>query len=53
MREAEATVQAGLALNPKFTTRGLRAGSPTAGEAFNANRERMFEAMRLAGAPDG
>jgi TolB-like protein len=53
MKEAEAAVQAGLALNPKFTIRGLRTGSPTAGEAFNANRERMFEAMRLAGAPEG
>ncbi len=52
LKEAQAAVQAGLALNPNFTIRGLRAGAPTVSTAISP-RERVFEAMRLAGAPEG
>jgi TolB-like protein/class 3 adenylate cyclase len=50
LKEAEAAVQAGLALNPDFTIDGLRKGAPT---ALVSNRERIFDAMRIAGAPKG
>ena len=51
--EARAAVGAGLAVNPKFSIKRLRAFSESNNAVFLAQRERMIEAMRLAGAPDG
>jgi len=53
--EARARVEVGLALDPAFTIRRLRAA--TRGRSDNpiylAGRERVFEGMRLAGVPEG
>jgi TolB-like protein/class 3 adenylate cyclase/tetratricopeptide (TPR) repeat protein len=51
--EAQATVQAGLALNPSFTIRRLRTNTPSNHPAYLAGRERVYEALRLAGVPEG
>jgi TolB-like protein/class 3 adenylate cyclase len=53
--EARAAVQAGLALDPRFTIRrwrdatNARSDNPT----YRAGREREIEGMRLAGVPEG
>jgi TolB-like protein/Tfp pilus assembly protein PilF len=53
--EARTSVKAGLALDPAFTIRRLRAA--TRGRSDNptylAGRERIFEGMRIAGVPEG
>ena len=53
--EARTSVEAGLALDPAFTIRRLRAA--TRGRSDNptylAGRERIFEGMRIAGVPEG
>ena len=53
--EARTSVKAGLALDPAFTIRRLRAA--TRGRSDNppylAGRERIFEGMRTAGVPEG
>ncbi|WP_338025297.1 tetratricopeptide repeat protein [Bradyrhizobium yuanmingense] len=53
--EAQATVNAGLALDPRFTIR--RYGDVTHANsdnpAYRAGRERLIEGMRLAGVPEG
>ena len=51
--EARAEVHAGLTLDPKFTIRRFRAGAPTDNPVFLKQRERVIEAMRKAGAPEG
>ena len=51
--EAQATVQAGLALNPSFTIRRHRTNTPSNHPAYLAGRERVYEALRLAGVPEG
>jgi TolB-like protein/class 3 adenylate cyclase len=51
--EARAAVGTGLAVNPKFSIKRLRAFGESNNAVFLAQRERMIEAMRLAGAPDG
>ena len=51
--EARAEVQAGLALNPGFTLRRYRAGAQSDNPAFLKRRERIIEAMRKAGVPEG
>jgi len=51
--EARAAVGAGLAFNPKFSIRRVRAFGESDNPVFLAQRERMIEAMRTAGAPDG
>ena len=51
--EARATVQAGLALNPSFTIRRHRTNTPSNHPAYLAGRERVYEALRLAGVPEG
>ena len=48
--EARAT---GLAVNLKFSIKRLRAFGESDNAVFLAQRERMIEAMRMAGAPDG
>jgi TolB-like protein len=53
--EAQAAVNAGLALDPRFTIRRYRdvtfanSDNPT----YRAGRERLIEGMRMAGAPEG
>jgi TolB-like protein/Flp pilus assembly protein TadD len=53
--EARASVNAGLALDPRFTIRRFRdvtyanSDNPT----YRAGRERLIEGMRLAGVPEG
>jgi TolB-like protein/class 3 adenylate cyclase len=50
--EARSAVQAGLALNPTFTISRFRAGAPSDNPIFLAQRERICEGMRKAGAPE-
>jgi tetratricopeptide (TPR) repeat protein len=51
--EAQAEVQAGLALDPKFTLRRYRAGSSSDNPTYLAQREHVYEGMRKAGVPEG
>ncbi len=51
--EARATVQAGLALNPSFTIRRHRTNTPSNHPVYLAGRERVYEALRTAGVPEG
>jgi TolB-like protein len=51
--EARATVQAGLALNPSFTIRRHRTNTPSNDLVYLAGRERVYEALRLGGVPEG
>ena len=51
--EAQAEVQAGLALNPGFTIRRYRDGAQSDNPVFLKGRERMIEDMRKAGVPEG
>lgn len=51
--EAKAAVQAGLALNPEFTMRRYLAGAASDHPTFLAQRERVAEGLRKAGAPEG
>jgi tetratricopeptide (TPR) repeat protein len=52
MNEAGASVEAGLALDPDFTIRRYRAGSPNDNPTFLAGRGRIYQGMRLAGVPE-
>jgi tetratricopeptide (TPR) repeat protein len=51
--EAQAEVQAALALNPGFTIRRYRAGAQSDNPTFLKGRERIIENMRKAGVPEG
>lgn len=51
--EAQAEVQAGLALNPQFTIRRFRAGAQSDNPIFLEQRERIIQAMQKAGVPEG
>jgi hypothetical protein len=51
--EARAEVQAGLALDPKFTLRRYRAGASSDNPTYLAQRERFIDGMRKAGVPEG
>jgi TolB-like protein len=51
--EARATVQAGRALYPSFTIRRFRTNAPSSNPVYLAGRERVYEALRLAGVPEG
>ena len=53
MSEAQAAVQAGLALNPTFTIRRFRAGAFSDNPTHLAQRERFYDGMRKAGVPEG
>ena len=53
MSEAQAAVQAGLALNPTFTIRRFRAGALSDNPTYLAQRERIYDGMRKAGVPEG
>jgi tetratricopeptide (TPR) repeat protein len=50
--EARSSAQAGLALDPGFTLRRYRANTPSDNPTFLVGRERIYQAMRLAG-PEG
>jgi hypothetical protein len=51
--EARTAATAGLARNPGFTVRRLRASKPSDNPTFLAGRERLYSGMRLAGVPEG
>jgi TolB-like protein/class 3 adenylate cyclase/tetratricopeptide (TPR) repeat protein len=51
--EARTAAKAGLALDPDFTIRRFRDGAPSDNPTFLANRERVYQGMRLAGVPEG
>jgi TolB-like protein/DNA-binding winged helix-turn-helix (wHTH) protein/Flp pilus assembly protein TadD len=51
--DAEAEVQAGLALNPQFTIRRFRTGAQSDNPIFLKQRERFIQAMQKAGIPEG
>jgi uncharacterized protein (DUF885 family) len=53
--EARAQVQAGLALDPRFTIRRFHDASHAQSDnpTFLAERDRAIEGMRLAGVPEG
>jgi hypothetical protein len=51
--EAQAAVQAELALNPSFTITRFRTGVPSDNPTFLAQRERFYDGMRKAGVPEG
>ena len=53
MNEARATVQAGLVRSTGFTIRRFRANPLSDNPTYLAWRERLYEAMRLAGVPEG
>jgi TolB-like protein/class 3 adenylate cyclase len=53
MNEAGAAVQAGLALDPNFTLRRFRVSVPSDNPTYRAGARRIYEAMRLAGVPEG
>ena len=51
--EAQAAVQAGLALDPSFTIRRFRTGTATDDAIYLAGRERIYRGLQMAGAPEG
>ena len=51
--EAEGQVRSGLALAPNFTIRFYRADTLSDNPTYLAERERILEGLRLAGAPEG
>jgi TolB-like protein/class 3 adenylate cyclase len=51
--EARVAAQAGLALYPGFTIRRMRVNAPSDNPIFFAERERIYESMRMAGVPEG
>lgn len=53
LRQARTAVQAGLALDPRFTMRGFGANAASDNPIYLAGRERLVEGMRLAGVPEG
>ena len=53
LNEAQAAVQAALALNPSFTITRFRTGVPSDNPTFLAQRERFYDGMRKAGVPEG
>jgi TolB-like protein/class 3 adenylate cyclase len=50
--EARSEVQAGLALDPKFSLRRYRAGAESDNPIYLAQRARVLEGLRLAGVPE-
>ena len=51
--EARAEVQAGLALDPKFSIRRIRVAAQSDNPVFLKQRERLIDPMRKAGVPEG
>jgi TolB-like protein/class 3 adenylate cyclase len=52
LREAQAAVGVGLALDPTFTVRRYRDEAPSQNPTFLAMRERIYDAMSKAGVPE-
>jgi len=50
--EARTAAKAGLALNPGFTIRRLRAGTSSDNPAYLAGLERLYEGLRMADVPE-
>ena len=50
--EAKASLTSGLAINPNYTINGFRAGAFSDNPTFLAQRERVYEGLRKAGAPE-
>ncbi len=53
LEEAGAAAQAGLALDPGFTLRRLRAMPPSGNPTYLAGARRIYEGLRIAGVPEG
>ena len=53
LEEARSEVQAGLALDPKFTIQRYRVGAQSDNPVFLSQRQRVIEGMRKAGVPQG
>ena len=53
LEEARSAVRAGLAVNPSFTISRFRAAVGSDNATFLAQRERLYEGMRMAGVPEG
>jgi tetratricopeptide (TPR) repeat protein len=51
--DARAAAKAGLALDPRFTVRRYRNAATSDDPTYLAERERVYEGMRLAGVPQG
>ncbi|KRR29394.1 adenylate/guanylate cyclase domain-containing protein [Bradyrhizobium retamae] len=51
--DARTAAKAGLALDPGFTIRRLRAGQSSDNATLLAGRDRLCEGMRMAGVPEG
>ena len=51
--EAQAAAKAGLALDPNFTIRRYRVGTPSKNPIYLAGRERFYQGMHMAGVPEG
>jgi TolB-like protein/class 3 adenylate cyclase/Flp pilus assembly protein TadD len=51
--DARAAATAGFAFNPGFTIRRFRTGVSSDSPIFLAQRERVYDSMRMAGVPDG
>ena len=52
LEEARSEVQAGLALDPKFSIQRYRVGAQSDNPVFLSQRERVIEGMRKAGLPE-
>jgi TolB-like protein len=52
LNEARQSLQAGLAVNPKFTIKRFRAGNESDNPVFLAHSERQIQGMRMAGVPE-
>ena len=53
LEQARAAVQTGLALHPNFTIRAIRESRWSDVPAYVAGRDRLVEALQLAGVPEG
>jgi hypothetical protein len=51
--EAHKEAEIGLELNPKFTIRLFRAGASSDNPIYLKQRERVIDALRAAGIPEG
>ena len=51
--EARVAADSGLVLDPRFTIRRFRANSQSSNPTYLAQRERIYEGLRVAGVPEG
>ena len=52
MSDTRAATQAGLVLDPTFTIHRFRAGASSNNPTYLAQRERLYEGLRMAGVPE-